>query len=131
MQPNEDPRIYFASERTLLAWLRTGIAIIGLGFVVARFGLFLTLIRNPNAPPRPVTGSTLIGTGFVILGACLIAVAAWQHANFSRMLAPDQRPSHYWTSFSVWAAVLLSALGAALGGYLTLHMLSSGQAIAH
>ncbi|MFY8202182.1 MAG: YidH family protein, partial [Pirellula staleyi] len=43
-----DPRIYFAAERTLLAWLRTGIAIIGLGFLVARFGLFLALSRNPQ-----------------------------------------------------------------------------------
>ena len=40
-EPN-DPRIYFASERTLLAWIRTGISVVGLGFVVARFGLFLS-----------------------------------------------------------------------------------------
>ena len=33
-----DPRIYFAAERTLLAWVRTGLAMMGFGFVVARFG---------------------------------------------------------------------------------------------
>ena len=32
---------YLANERTFLAWIRTSIALIGLGFVVARFGLFL------------------------------------------------------------------------------------------
>src|ERR687885_1337576 len=32
---------FLANERTFLAWLRTSIAIIGLGFVVARFSLFL------------------------------------------------------------------------------------------
>ncbi len=32
---------YFAAERTLLAWVRTGLAMMGFGFVVARFGLFL------------------------------------------------------------------------------------------
>lgn len=32
----EDPRIRFAAERTLLAWLRTGLALMGFGFVVAR-----------------------------------------------------------------------------------------------
>ena len=131
MQPNEDPRIYFAAERTLLAWLRTGIASIGLGFVVARFGLFLTLIRNPEATPRPITGSTLIGTGFVLLGACLIAVSAWQHLSFSRMLTPDQHPSKYWTSFSLWVAVILAALGAALGGYLMLNMVSTSPLAGH
>jgi hypothetical protein len=36
-----DPRIYMAAERTFLAWIRTGIAFMGFGFVVARFGLFL------------------------------------------------------------------------------------------
>ena len=36
-----DPRVYFAAERTLLAWVRTGLAMMGFGFVVARFGLFL------------------------------------------------------------------------------------------
>lgn len=33
--PEEDPRVYFAAERTLLAWLRTGLGLIGVGFAVA------------------------------------------------------------------------------------------------
>jgi putative membrane protein len=32
---------YLAAERTFLAWIRTGLALMGFGFVVARFGLFL------------------------------------------------------------------------------------------
>src|SRR5579871_5674308 len=32
---------YLAAERTLLAWIRTGLALMGFGFVVARFGIFL------------------------------------------------------------------------------------------
>jgi len=36
-----DLRDYLAAERTLLAWVRTGLALMGLGFVVARFGLFV------------------------------------------------------------------------------------------
>ncbi len=41
---------YLAVERTFLAWIRTGLALMGLGFVVARFGLFLQTLRlNPSA----------------------------------------------------------------------------------
>ncbi|MBC7397844.1 MAG: DUF202 domain-containing protein, partial [Bdellovibrionales bacterium] len=29
----EDPRIRFAAERTLLAWIRTGLSMMGFGFV--------------------------------------------------------------------------------------------------
>ena len=43
-----DPRIYMAAERTFLAWIRTGIALSGFGFVVARFGLFLREIAAGN-----------------------------------------------------------------------------------
>jgi putative membrane protein len=41
-QPAEkDPRVYFAAERTFLAWIRTGLGLMGIGFAVSRFGLFL------------------------------------------------------------------------------------------
>jgi uncharacterized membrane protein YidH (DUF202 family) len=40
-EPPDDPRVPLAAERTLLAWVRTGLALMGFGFVVARFGLFL------------------------------------------------------------------------------------------
>jgi putative membrane protein len=39
-----DLRVYFAAERTLLAWVRTGIGVMAFGFVVAPFGLFLVVL---------------------------------------------------------------------------------------
>jgi putative membrane protein len=45
---------HLANERTFLSWLRTSIALIGLGFIVARFGLFLRefglVVKNTNHP---------------------------------------------------------------------------------
>lgn len=113
-----DPRVYFAAERTLLAWLRTGLAVIGLGFVVARFGLFLRLLASgPTAAP-PNLSSLAIGVFLVLLGAVMIGGSAWQHARFSKDLAPLERPQRYWLGFSLLVAILVSGCGFALAAYL-------------
>jgi putative membrane protein len=118
MSNEPDPRIFFAAERTLLAWLRTGLAVIGLGFLVARFGLFLRMLRQPTAEVQPMLASSMIGIGFVILGAAVIAVSAWQHTRFCSTLNAAQRPAHYWTAFGVGASMLIAAFGLALAAYL-------------
>jgi uncharacterized membrane protein YidH (DUF202 family) len=51
IQPAKAPRVYLAVERTLLAWIRTGLDMMGFGFVVARFGLFLRT-AGPNRTDR-------------------------------------------------------------------------------
>jgi putative membrane protein len=114
----EDPRIYFAAERTLLAWMRTGISVLGLGFLVARFGLFLALARTGHEPAHQLRASTVIGTAFVWLGAAIMLAATLQHARFTRRLSPLLRPSNYWSQISLVVAACLSILAAALGVYL-------------
>ena len=61
---------YLAAERTFLAWIRTGLALMGLGFVVARFGLFLQTLAIAASDPayRAYGPSFWFGTGFIILG---------------------------------------------------------------
>lgn len=53
--PEPAPPVRFASERTPLEWARKGLAIIGLGYAVARRGLFL---RIKATPPRAPNGET-------------------------------------------------------------------------
>lgn len=92
MPPN-DPRVFFAAERTLLAWVRTGIALIGLGFVVAKFGLFLRLVAH--APPVALPYHGPLGAAITLFGSLTCAVSVWQHRRFCRTLTPDQWPPGY------------------------------------
>lgn len=119
MDESNDPRVYFAAERTLLAWVRTGITVIGLGFVVARFGLFLQILRHQEtADSSP--GSTGIGVGLVLLGSAAVAMAAWQHTQFCRRLRPQDRPREPLPNWSVWFSAMLSIVGLVLAGYILL-----------
>jgi putative membrane protein len=115
----DDPRIYFAAERTLLAWVRTGLTLVGMGFVVARFGLFLRIVRNaPDASAS--SGSTWIGVGLVVLGSVAIGVAAWQHAKFWHGLGRSQQTRPAVMRWSVVFAMLIALIGLALGAYLVI-----------
>ncbi len=120
MSESSDPRVFFAAERTLLAWIRTGLAVMGLGFVVARFGLFIRLAAHgPDAAP-PATSSTALGVAFVLLGAASIAMGTVQFVRFSRALPAADRPQNYNVGWAASLASLLAALGVVLAVYLVL-----------
>jgi len=70
-------RDHLANERTLLAWIRTGVTMIGLGFVVARFSYLLRTLAAEahNAAPPQSGGGTALGIGLVLVGAATILLA--------------------------------------------------------
>jgi putative membrane protein len=116
-----DPRVFFAAERTLLAWLRTGLTIMGLGFVVARFGLFLQLLSaqsNDTHAPMHHYASSALGIAFVLAGTLAIAVSALQHRRFVATLASVDLPPAYSRVFALALSLSVAGLGAALAVYL-------------
>ena len=82
-------RDHAANERTLLAWIRTGVALMGFGFAIARFGLFLREIAQAGqvavGNPRGV-GSAWFGVVLVVLGLMTNAAATVRYAHLRRAL---------------------------------------------
>ncbi len=116
-----DPRVFFAAERTLLAWLRTGLTIIAIGFVVARFGLFVQLLALQSQAHRAgasASWSASLGIAFVLVGSLAIVVAAVQHGRFVATLLPADLPPAYSRSTAVVLSLVLAGLGVALAAYL-------------
>jgi putative membrane protein len=110
-----DPRVYFAAERTLLAWIRTGITIMAFGFVVARFGLFLRLLRADHLEKAP-TGSVspYLGALLVVIGVVAISAGSKRYRDFCRLLGPAMLPSPHAEVLPLVLGWSLAVLGAVL-----------------
>ncbi len=115
-----DPRIYFAAERNLLAWVRTGLAMMGFGFVVARFGLFLREIAalRAQSTDEHLGASMLVGTALVALGVMVNVYAAVQYRHTVARLNRNETLRFRAVSLASLTAVALAALGAGLAAYL-------------
>ena len=108
-----DPRVYFAAERTLLAWVRTGLAMMGFGFVVAKFGLFLREIAHVQSlpPPRQAGPSLWFGTTLVVFGVAVSLCAAVNHWRTVRRLEREQPLRFRRLSLGVVVAAALGLIG--------------------
>lgn len=113
-EPVSDPRVYFAAERTMLAWLRTGITIMAFGFVVARFGLFLRLLQAQGGAALPHPVSPVLGAALVLLGVLATAGGTLQYQRFARTVPPRDRPATSSVGFLLALSWSLVVLGVAL-----------------
>jgi inner membrane protein YidH len=116
-----DPRVFFAAERTLLAWIRTSLTIMALGFVIARFGLFIQLmsLQAPAVKLHVHSGlSSILGIFFIVMGALTALAATVFHRRFISTLSPSELPASYSTNFAVSFGFLIGFLGLCLTGYL-------------
>jgi putative membrane protein len=86
---------YLANQRTFLSWVRTSIALIGLGFAIERFSIFLQqfrLIADPHTVGNAASAtahqySALVGIGMIVVGTSLIIFALKNYLGSNKTIA--------------------------------------------
>ena len=121
MSDLRDPRVFFAAERTLLAWNRTSLTLMAFGFVIERFGLFVYMLSPQKGDVLQRGFSFWIGLAFIVLGALAAAAAVAQYRTVLRTLKPVEIPEGYRVNIGVLANLIVAALSVALIAYLFIH----------
>ena len=110
---NEPPKIdrqreHQSNERTFLAWLRTAIALIALGFAIARFGIFLRQIQAAFSqnfvPPHPIFNSDNLGIFLILFGLTTVVLAAW---NYNQVFWQIEQANYKPNRLLIWIMTVM------------------------
>jgi putative membrane protein len=111
--------VQLAAERTLLAWVRTGLSLMGFGFVVARFGLFLHELAAARGETIHQRGGSLwIGVALVALGVVVLVVSAARFRVYSATLSEGRMTNPPGAAFGLTVTMVLASAGVAMVAYL-------------
>jgi inner membrane protein YidH len=119
-----DPNVYFAAERTYLAWIRAGLALMGFGFVLACFALLGHQLRSMGSNRLPAEAPDLshyFGIALVMVGVLTTAAAAVSHVRTVHGLNAGEP----FVSRPTWVGILIAVLLAAVGTLMSVYLFRS------
>lgn len=113
-QPNPNLlRDHLANERTFLAWMRTAITMVGLGFVVAKFGILLREVGSTHVHAR--TGA-IVGVALVLGGMLSAVTATVRFLQIRRDL--ERNVVRYSSTLDIGLGIVVTVAGIVLAVYL-------------
>jgi putative membrane protein len=79
VNPNQ-ARDHLANERTFLAWMRTGAAIVVFGFAIGRFSIAMRQLTALQGHPVRTAGiSVWMGAGTIVAGVALVVAGLMRY----------------------------------------------------
>lgn len=109
----QDPRVLFAAERTLLAWIRTGLTFIMFGFLIERSGLILEILSDGQQIINTEV-TFWLGLAFIMLGSFTAVYATSQFRKVLKTLGDSEFPEGYRSQWGVVVSLIIAVLGSAL-----------------
>jgi putative membrane protein len=104
---------HLANERTFLAWIRTSISLMGFGFVIVKFALFIKQITIALGQKVVVQGkgySAIIGVIMVALGAIITMLAFLRYRNIEKQLSTNSYFPSQWLSVLVTLTIVIGSI---------------------
>ena len=122
MSDLNDPRVFFAAERTLLAWSRTSITVMVFGFVVERFGLLVHMFLPKGGEIIQRNLSFWVGLVFILFGVTLSVLSTIQYLRVLKTLKKEEVPEGYWLHLGVVTNIVLAILGILVAIYVLIEL---------
>jgi uncharacterized membrane protein YidH (DUF202 family) len=120
----EDGKIsdHLANERTFLAWIRTSLGLMGIGFVVVKFSIFIrqiSAVLEKTMPKASLGYSSIMGISLVAFGAAIGILSYSRYRKIERQISdPSYKPSGILINILAVSIVLI-------GIFLVIYLLQS------